>query len=99
MKPKSEGTGHGEEKAVSPRDIHEGVLQRGKMPGVLGKYAVAGWVCLPEMRLPTLLRADQWSVPMRRVSPPNLGDSGDGTSQDPYAADAVVPGILLCQPG
>ena len=69
------------------------------MPGVYGKFAMARRVCLPEMRLPPRLPAIQWSVSMYRVSPPDLSDIGNGTPQDPYAADAVVFGILLCQPG
>jgi len=42
-----EGTGHGKEQAVSSGELHERVFQRGKMPGVPGKSAVAGRVCLP----------------------------------------------------
>ena len=36
---------------------------------------------------------------MCRVPQANLRDSGNGAPQDPYAADAVVSGILLCQSG
>lgn len=99
MKRKSEGTGHGEEGAVSSGDFYERVWHGRKVPGVSGKAAVANRFCLPEMRLPPRLSADQWSVSMCRVSPPDLSNSGDGSSQDPYAAETVVSGILLCQPG
>lgn len=99
MRPEIEGKGHGKEQAVSSEGLHEKVFQRCKMPGVYGKFAVAGRVCLPEMRLPPRLPAIQWSISMCRVSSPDLSDSGDGAPQDPYAADAVVSGILLCQSG
>ena len=36
---------------------------------------------------------------MCRVPQANLRDSGNGAPQDPYAADAEVSGILLCQSG
>ena len=99
MKRKSEGTGHGEEGAVSSGDFYERVWHGRKMPGVSGKAAVASRFCLSEMRLPPRLSAVQWPVPMCRVSPPDLSNSGNGSSQDPYAAETVVSGILLCQPG
>ena len=96
MKPRIEGTGHGKEQAVSSGELHERVFQRSKMPGVSGETAVVGRICLPEMRLPSCSHTVQWAVSMRTVPPPNFSDSGNGTPQDSYAADAVVPGILLC---
>ena len=51
------------------------------------------------MRLSPRLPAIQRSVSMRRVPPPDLSDSGDSAPQNPYAADTVVFGILLCQLG
>ena len=95
--PESEEKGHGEEEAVSLGDVYEGILQRGKMPGIPGGSAVARRVCLPQMRLPSCLQTVQWPVSMRWVPPPGISDSGNGASQDPYAADAVVSGLLLCQ--
>lgn len=95
MKPRNEGTGQGKEKGISTGDVHERVWDREEMPGVSGKSAVARRVCLLQMRLPAI----QWSISMCRVPPPDLRDSGNDASQDPYAADAVVFGILLCQSG
>ena len=99
MKPRIEGTGHGKEQAVSSGGIHERVFHRGKMPGVYGKFAVGGRICLPQMRLPPRLPAIQWSVSMCRMPQATLSDSGNGASKEPYAADTVVSGILLCQSG
>ena len=99
MNPRNGGTGHGKEKGISTGDVHERVQDREEMPGVSSKSAVAGRVYLPQMWWPPRLPAVQWPVSMCRVPPPDLSDSGNGTPQDPYAADAVVSGILLCQPG
>ena len=95
MKPRIEGTGHGKEQAVSSGGIHERVFHRGKMPGVYGKFAVGRRICLPEMRLPPRLSAIQWSLSMCRLPQANLSDSGNSASQEPYATDAVVSGILF----
>lgn len=38
--------------------------------------------------------------PMVAINAPSVTiNSGDGAPQDPYAAGAVVSGVLLCQPG
>ena len=97
--PKVEGKSHGKEQAVSSGGIHERVFHRGKMPGVYGKFAVGRRICLPEMRLPPRLSAIQWSLSMCRLPQANLSDSGNSASQEPYATDAVVSGILFCEPG
>ena len=56
-------------------------------------------VYLPEMWLPSQISAVQRAISVCPMPPSNLGDRGDSAAQDPYAADAVVFGILLCQPG
>lgn len=80
MKPRNEGKGHGEEKGVSAGDVYERIRERREMPGLSGKTLVAGWVCVPQMRLPPCFPVVQWPVPMRRVPLANLSDSGDGAS-------------------
>ena len=44
---------HGKEKGSATRDISEAVLQRGTVPGASGIAALAGRVCLLQMRLPS----------------------------------------------
>ena len=55
------------------------------------------------MFAPNAVAVMDTGFPTDDTSVPNaasdLGDGRDCAAQDPYAADAVVFGILLCQPG
>ncbi len=48
---------------------------------------VEKWICMPEMRLPSRILFVQLELPVCQMSTSDLGDGGNGTAQDPYAAD------------
>ena len=75
------------------------VLQRGTVPGASGITALADRVYLPEIRLPSRIPAVQRAISVCPMPPSNLSDGGDSAAQDPYAADAVVFGVLISEPG
>ena len=90
---------HGKEKRYAARDISEAVLQRGTVPGASGVAALAERVYLPQMWVPSRIPAVQRTIPVCPMPSPDLGNGGDGAAQDSYATDAVVSGILFCEPG
>lgn len=52
----------------------------GELPGLSGRTALAGWLCLPEMRAQTRLPPVQRSVPMYPPPPSDLIHSWDGSA-------------------
>ena len=60
---------------------------RRELPGLPGVAALAGRVCLPRLRPPRRLTAGRWSVRVRRLRPPNVGDRRNDLR--PYAHSAV----------
>lgn len=95
MKPGSEETGHGEDEADAAGHIYEEVFNRGAMRGVHGSTAVAGGLCMSEMRTHSRIPAVQWIVPVRTVPAADFGDSGHCAPREPCAPDQVVSGFLL----
>ena len=99
MIPEGGEKSHGKEERTATWDIFEAVFQRGTVPGASGITTLAGRIYLPQMWLPSRIPVVQRAISVCQMPPSSLGDGGDSTAQDPYAADAVVFGILLCQPG
>ena len=50
MIPERGAKGHGEDQAISIRDVYEAVLYRGAVPGISGGLAVGNGIYLSEMR-------------------------------------------------
>ena len=90
---------HGKEERSATWDIFEADFQRGTVPGASGIAALADRIYLPQMWLPSQIPAVQRAISVCPMPPSSLGDGGDSTAQDPYAADAVVFGVLFCEPG
>ncbi len=94
MKPESREKGHGEEKGVTTGNVFKAVLHRASVPGISGVFALARWICVPEMRLPSRILFGQWELPVCRMSASDLGNGVNSAAQDPYAVAAVVSGVL-----
>ncbi len=94
MKPENGEKGHGEEKRVTTGDVFKAVFHRASVPGISGVTPVAGWVCMPKMQLPSRILFVQWELPVCQMSASDLDDGRNGAAQDPYAAAAVVSGVL-----
>ena len=90
---------HGKEERSATWDIFEAVFQRGTVPGASGIAALADRIYLPQMWLSSRIPAVQRAISVSPMPPSSLGDGGDSTAQNPYAADAVFFGVLFCEPG
>lgn len=99
MRLESEETSHDESRGYAVRGISEAVLYGDAVPGVFGVAALAAWLQVPQVRLPSRAPAVQRTLSVFPVKTPGVGDGRDGTPREPCAADKMVSGVLSGLPG